>query len=90
MYCIGLTGSSEGLQLVLSSPELIKTVYRLTADNQKVIAKDALLVIVNVSAEKIGAEILLKEVNVLCVVRFSNCFYLKKKKNRATYRSQAF
>lgn len=65
---IGLTGSADGLKLVLLCPELIEKVYQLKRDTQKTIAKDALLGILNISAEMDGAALLLSKVkHLFCI-----------------------
>lgn len=59
----GLTGSKEGQELLYKCPEIITALSKLTADKDAVVSKDALLCLVNLSAEDEGAEVLLKSVS---------------------------
>lgn len=59
-YFKGLTGTSEGKNLLIKCPEILKGVVDLSLDDAEVIAKDAILVLINVASVEYGAEILLK------------------------------
>lgn len=52
----GLTGSADGRSLIYKCPEVIEELLKLTSDGESTIAKDALLAIVNLSADEVGAE----------------------------------
>lgn len=56
----GLTGTSEGKHLLIKCPEILRGVIDLSLDDAEVIAKDAILVLINVASVENGAEILLK------------------------------
>lgn len=56
---IGLTGTKEGIEVLLRQPELLKTLVQLCSDGSTVISKDALLTLVNISAEESGSRTLL-------------------------------
>lgn len=56
----GLTGTSEGKNLLIKCPEILSGIIDLTLDDAEVIAKDAILVLINIAAVEDGAEILLK------------------------------
>lgn len=55
-----MTGTSEGKNLLIKCPEILKGVVDLSLDDAEVIAKDAILVLINVASVEYGAEILLK------------------------------
>lgn len=61
-FCVykGLTGTSEGKILLIKCPEILAGVIDLTLDDAEVIAKDAILVLINIASIEDGAEILLK------------------------------
>lgn len=60
-----MTGSDDGRCLIYKCPEVIEQLLKLTADNEGTIAKDALLAIVNLSAEEEGAKTILEKVRSL-------------------------
>lgn len=60
-----MTGSDDGRCLIYKCPEVIEQLLKLTADNEGTIAKDALLAIVNLSAEEEGARTILEKVRSL-------------------------
>lgn len=41
VVCLGLTGNREGVELIITNLELLKTIVMLTMDSNYVIAKDA-------------------------------------------------
>lgn len=57
-----MTGSADGRSLINKCPEGIEELLKLTSDNEDTVAKDALLAIVNLSAEVEGAEAILTKV----------------------------
>lgn len=59
-YFKGLTGTSEGKNLLIKCPEILRGVIDLSLDDAEVIAKDAILILINIAAVEDGAEILLK------------------------------
>lgn len=62
---VGLTGNPDSRALIYQCPKIIHSLFCLCMDIEKTIAKEALLAIVNISAEEEGAAILLKEVRVI-------------------------
>lgn len=58
-YVLGLTGTPEGINIIISNTELIKNLVLLTSDQESV-SKDAALALVNLSADPVGAEALLQ------------------------------
>lgn len=62
MCAAGLTGSTDGRSLIYKCPEVIENILKLTADSEPTIAKDALLAIVNLSADVEGAQTIFKKV----------------------------
>lgn len=54
-----MTGTAEGLKLLLAVPEILRQLTNLTQDKSIAIAKDAMLSLVNVSADVDGARALL-------------------------------
>lgn len=62
MLFAGLTGTSEGQQLLYQCPDIINALHKLTEDISRTIAKESLLCLVNLSAEEAGAVVLLKTI----------------------------
>ncbi|XP_065082837.1 protein HGH1 homolog [Ochlerotatus camptorhynchus] len=60
-HVLGLTGSKDGITLISQCPQLLSNVVELTADESESVRKDAVLTLVNISAEQEGAEALVKE-----------------------------
>ena len=58
-YILGLTGSEDGRAIIKSNPPVVKLLLQLTSDKQTVIAKDANLVLLNLSSSKDVAEMML-------------------------------
>lgn len=58
-YILGLTGSEDGRAMIKSNPPVIQLLFQLTSDNQPAIAKDANLVLLNLSSSKDVAELML-------------------------------
>ena len=58
-YLLGLTGSDDGRAMIKSNPSVMKLLLELTADQQPVVAKDANLVLLNLSSSKDVAEMML-------------------------------
>lgn len=58
-YILGLTGSEGGRSLIKSNPSVVKLLLELTSDAQPVIAKDANLVLLNLSSSEDVAEMML-------------------------------
>ncbi|XP_056647792.1 protein HGH1 homolog isoform X1 [Diorhabda sublineata] len=54
-HVLGLTGSEEGLNLILQKPELLTSLISLLEDKTVAIAKDASMCLVNISANEKGA-----------------------------------
>lgn len=65
MWQLALTGSPEGRSLIYECPEVIHSLICLCMDFVETIAKDALLAIVNISADETGAKVLLQEASNL-------------------------
>lgn len=55
MFLIGLTGSKEGLDIIVKDAEIIVSLLSLLYDHSEVISKDAALCLVNISAIEEGA-----------------------------------
>lgn len=62
LWFIGLTGSPDGRSLIYKCPEVVEVLLKLTADKEGTIAKDALLAVVNISADEDGAKMILDKV----------------------------
>ncbi|XP_062563357.1 protein HGH1 homolog [Armigeres subalbatus] len=60
-HVLGLTGSKDGISLIGQCQELLANVVDLSADESEVIRKDAVLALVNISAEQDGAEALVNQ-----------------------------
>ena len=58
-YLLGLSASEDGRSLVKSNPAVIKLLQDMITDTQPVIAKDAMLVLLNLSASKDVAEVMI-------------------------------
>ena len=58
-YILGLTGSEGGRAMIKSSSPVVRLLLQLTSDKQTVIAKDANLVLLNLSSSKDVAEMML-------------------------------
>lgn len=58
----GLTGNPESRKLIQQCPKIIHSLFCLCMDFEPTVAKEALLALVNISADEDGAAILLKEV----------------------------
>ncbi|XP_005175970.1 protein HGH1 homolog [Musca domestica] len=54
-HILGLTGSSEGKAAILSHDNIIVALFNLTTDVHHVVAKDAVLCLINITAEEDGA-----------------------------------
>ena len=65
-YVLGLTGSEDGKALIKSNPEVLKLLFELTTDEQPVIARDANLVLLNLSSSLEVADVML---DLSCVSR---------------------
>lgn len=64
-FHIGLTGSTEGQQLLCKCGEIIAALGKLAAeDKDPVVSKESLLCLVNLSAEEDGAAALVKSVKM--------------------------
>lgn len=68
-HVLGLTGSKDGISLICQCTELLANVVDLCADEADTIRKDAVLTLVNLSAEQDGAEALVKQVGPI-----NSCF----------------
>lgn len=66
-HVLGLTGSKDGISLISNCPELLAKIIALTEDDSESIRKDAILTLVNISAEENGAEALVEQVNMTSV-----------------------
>lgn len=51
----GVTGTTEGRELLLKLPDLLKQLIVLVQDPSVAISKDAALVLINVTADEAGA-----------------------------------
>ena len=58
-YVLALTGSEQGQQLIKSNKEVLKLLLHLTTDKQPLIARDAHLALLNLSAVHEIAEVLI-------------------------------
>lgn len=63
-YILGLTGSEDGRSLIKSNAAVVKLLVELTTDVQPAIAKDANLVLLNLSSSNDVAEIML-DLNII-------------------------
>lgn len=63
---IGLTGSTEGRDLLYKCSETVTALGKLAQDPDPTVSKDALLCLVNLSAEDEGAALLLESVTLIC------------------------
>lgn len=50
-----MTGSSEGKEAILSLDEMLMAIFGLTFDENATVAKDAVLSLINLTAEEEGA-----------------------------------
>ncbi|KAJ6633307.1 Protein HGH1 like [Pseudolycoriella hygida] len=66
-HILSLTGCSDARSLIYKCPEVIEKLLKLTVDNEGTIAKDALLAIVNLSADEEGANTILEKAPNLVV-----------------------
>lgn len=66
-YLLGLTGSEDGRALIKSNVSVVKLLLEMTADAQPVIAKDANLVLLNLSSSKDVAELMV-DLNVIPIL----------------------
>lgn len=55
-----MTGTSEGKNLLMKCPEILTGIIDLSLDEAEVIAKDAVLILINIASVEDGAEVLLK------------------------------
>lgn len=53
--CLGLTGSTEGKDAILSLDDMLIAIFGLTHDANSTVAKDAVLSLINLTAEEAGA-----------------------------------
>ncbi|XP_055640542.1 protein HGH1 homolog [Toxorhynchites rutilus septentrionalis] len=60
-HILGLTGSKEGISLISKCSELLTKIIDLTEDDSETIRKDAILTLVNISAEENGAKALVAQ-----------------------------
>lgn len=60
---IDLTGTEDGKKLLNESPDILNSLIQLTWDDAEVIAKDAALTLINISAEEAGSRALLDQHN---------------------------
>jgi hypothetical protein len=51
-----LTGTNEGIQVIISNTELLRSITLLTIDPSQAIAKDAALTLLNLSADALGKQ----------------------------------
>lgn len=58
----GLTGTDDGRSLIHQCPDVIDALLKLTSDNEGTVARDALLAIVNLSADEAAPEAILQKV----------------------------
>ncbi|KFB41383.1 AGAP001442-PA-like protein [Anopheles sinensis] len=56
-HVLGLTGSVDGIKLLIRNETLLKHLLDLTGDESESVAKDAVLCFVNITAEESGAEV---------------------------------
>ncbi|XP_068156648.1 protein HGH1 homolog [Drosophila tropicalis] len=54
-HVLGLTGSSEGKAAILSLDDMLMAIFGLTFDQNQTVAKDAVLSLINLTAEEEGA-----------------------------------
>ncbi|XP_058467154.1 protein HGH1 homolog [Malaya genurostris] len=60
-HVLSLTGSKDGVVLISQCANLLGNVLELTGDNSDAIQKDAVLALVNISSETVGAEALVNQ-----------------------------
>ncbi|XP_055602862.1 protein HGH1 homolog [Uranotaenia lowii] len=60
-HILGLTGTKAGIELIGQNLKLLGNVVALVDDDSDVIRKDAVLALVNISAEESGAEVLVNK-----------------------------
>ncbi|XP_058823461.1 protein HGH1 homolog [Topomyia yanbarensis] len=60
-HVLSLTGSRVGISLIIQCSELLGNVVDLTEDSSEALQKDAVLALVNISAEETGAEVLVNQ-----------------------------
>lgn len=61
-HVLGLTGSKDGILLLAQCVELLDNLVGLTEDESEPVRKDAVLALVNLSAEEEAAGALVKQV----------------------------
>ncbi|EDW84153.1 uncharacterized protein Dwil_GK13985 [Drosophila willistoni] len=54
-HVLGLTGSSDGKAAILSLDDMLMAIFGLTFDENQTVAKDAVLTLINLTAEEEGA-----------------------------------
>lgn len=57
---LDLTGSTQGIKLLISSSDIMYALFELTNDEFKPIAKNALLCLVNITSDETGADAVMK------------------------------
>lgn len=60
-HLVGLSGTDEGLDTLLSHKQIIQSIINLTDDKVPEIAKNALLALVNITAKVNGAKLVIKQ-----------------------------
>ncbi|XP_046735446.1 protein HGH1 homolog [Diprion similis] len=58
-HVLSVTGSNDGIELLLSLPEIVRQLILLVQDNSTSVCKDAALSLINISAYEAGANALL-------------------------------
>ncbi|XP_058128998.1 protein HGH1 homolog [Anopheles ziemanni] len=67
-HVLGLTGSVDGIKLLIQNETLLKHLLDLTGDESESVAKDAVLCFVNITAEESGAEVVVDKVRAISFV----------------------
>lgn len=67
--CIGLTGSTDGHELLSKGSDVIAQLIGLTQDEASTVAKNSLLALVNLSADEEGATAILGAVSQSAALR---------------------
>lgn len=60
IFFVGLTGTEDGRTLLNQCPDILLLILGLTQDECEVVAKEAVLALVNLSADEPGATVLVK------------------------------
>lgn len=70
MHVLGLTGSAAGKDVIFKVGEVVRLLFQLTDDAAESVAKDAVLALINLTAEEEGANLVFTEASNMDPVSF--------------------